>query len=138
MLLNIAPQVLPLVDLAVLSELESQLNDALPARAFARDYIAGFEKRYLRLCTSIGDRDSAGALDAVLSLRNSSTMVGAARLAAMAAGIEAAVVSEDLDAARRTLPLIERCGLETIGELESCYLADAVTGTPQERAGVSL
>ncbi len=130
MLLNIASQVLPLVDLAVLSELESQLNDPLPARAFARDYIAGFEERYLRLGNSIGNRDSAGALDAALSLHNSSSMVGAARLAALAAAVEAAVASEELDAARRILPLIEKCGLETIGELESGYLAIAVVRTP--------
>lgn len=120
---NSAPKKLPLLDLDVLSHLEQQLNDARPARAFARDYITGFEGRYLRLTSSIGDRDLPAALDAALSLRNSSTMVGAARLSAMAAEFETAVSSSDLDTARDVLPVIERCGLDTILELEARYLA---------------
>lgn len=121
-LIDTAPKVLPLVDLAVLARLEGQLNDPQPARAFARDYILGFEDRYLRLTRAIGNRDLPAALDATLSLRNSSSMVGASRLSALAAGLESAVVSEDLDTARRALPDIERCGLETISELEARYL----------------
>lgn len=124
-LLNAAPTVLPLVDLAVLSHLESQLNDPRPAREFARDYITGFEDRYLRLTRSIGNRDLPAALDAVLSLRNSSRMVGAMRLSALAADLESAVVAADLDTARRCLADIERCGLDTVGELEAGYLASA-------------
>ncbi|MHA7279179.1 Hpt domain-containing protein [Arthrobacter sp. MDT2-2] len=120
---NVAPMVLPLVDLAVLSQLERQLNDPVPARAFARDYITGFETRYLRLTSSIGTVDLPAALDAALSLRNSSAMVGAARLSAMAADLETAVTSADLETARATLPEIERCGLDTINELEVRYLA---------------
>ncbi|MDQ0735770.1 Hpt domain-containing protein [Arthrobacter agilis] len=120
---NSAPKSLPLLDLAVLAHLERQLNDARPARAFARDYIAGFEHRYLRLENSIGNRDIPAALDAALSLRNSSAMIGAARLSALAAGFEASVTASDLDAARRALPAIERCGLDTILELEARYLA---------------
>ncbi len=117
-----APEVLPLVDFAVLSELEGQLDDARPARAFARDYILGFDDRYLRLNSSIGNRDLPAALEAALSLRISSVMVGAARLSAMAETFEAAVTSADLDTARRVLPAIERCGLDTIDELDVRYL----------------
>ena len=120
---NSVPKTLPLLDLSVLAQLESQLNDARPARAFARDYIAGFGDRYLRLERSVGSRDVPAAIDAALSLRNSSAMVGAARLSALAADFETAVSSADLDAARRALPGIERCGLDTILELEARYLA---------------
>lgn len=123
MLTNAAPEVLPLVDLAVLGELEGHLNDPRPARAFARDYILGFEDRYLRLTGSVGNRDLPAALDAALSLRSSSSMVGAARLSAIAALVEAAVASEDLESARLALPDIARCGLDTIGALETDYLA---------------
>lgn len=122
---NAAPKVLPLVDLAVLTLLEGQLNDPGPARAFARDYISGFEDRYLRLTSSLGNRDVPAALDAALSLRNSSAMVGAARLSALAADFETAVATDDLDTARRSLPAIERCGLDTINELETGYLTAA-------------
>ncbi|MEC5199147.1 hypothetical protein RCH21_001371 [Arthrobacter sp. PL16] len=122
MLLDCAPEVLPLVDLTVLSSLEQQLNDPGPAKAFARDYVLGFEDRYLRLTSSIGNADLPAALDVALSLRSSSTMVGATRLSALAASFESAVLTADLDAARRVLPEIERCGLDTIRELESQYL----------------
>ncbi|MBG6226200.1 HPt (histidine-containing phosphotransfer) domain-containing protein [Arthrobacter sp. CAN_A2] len=122
---NAAPNVLPLVDLTVLSHLEQQLGDPRPARAFARDYITAFADRYLRLARSVADQDLPSALEAALSLRNSSTMVGAGRLAALAAIFEAAVASADLDAARRALSGIERCGLDTINELEARYLAPA-------------
>ncbi|MHA7239883.1 Hpt domain-containing protein [Arthrobacter sp. TMS1-12-1] len=123
MLPTTAPPALPLVDLAVLSQLEGQFTDPRPVRAFARDYITGFGDRYLRLTRSVGDQDLPAALEAALSLRNSSVMVGAERLSALAATFEAAVTSADLDAARRALPCIERCGLDTIDELEAGYLA---------------
>ncbi len=125
MLSNSAPKELPLLDLTVLSHLERQLNDAQPARAFARDYITGFGDRYLRLESSVSNRDFPAALDAALSLRNSSAMVGAERLSALAADFEAAVASSDLDTAREALPGIERCGLDTILELEARYLSSA-------------
>jgi len=135
--LDTALQVLPLVDLAVLSELESQLNDPLPAKAFAGDYVAGFPERQLRLRDSVGGRDLPAALDAALSLRNASTMVGAARLAGLATDVLAAVGAADLETLRRLLPLVERCGLETVEDLRSGYLADAVIRLPQDRGGVS-
>ena len=122
MLQHLPAAPLPLVDLETLAQLEYQLNDAKPARAFARDFIAYFQDRYLRLVLAIGNRDLDAAMDAVLSLRNSSRMVGATRLSAMAAGVESAVTSADIDSARRALPDIERCGLDTIDELEVRYL----------------
>ncbi|WP_247826903.1 Hpt domain-containing protein [Arthrobacter antioxidans] len=115
----------PLVDLTVLAHLEQQFNDAGPARAFARDYIAGFGDRCLRLTRSVADQDLPAALEAALSLRNSSLMLGAERLVALTAAFEAAISSADLDAARRALPGIERCGLDTIRELETRYLDPA-------------
>ena len=137
MLLDTALQAPPLVDLVVLSDLESQLNDPLPAKTFARDYVSGFRERCLRLSGSITGRDLPAALDAALSLRNASTMVGAGRLATIATDMVAAAGAADLGTLRRLLPVIERCGLETIEELESGYLSDAVVRLPQDRDGVS-
>lgn len=122
MLQELSPAPLPLVDLETLARLEHQLSDPQPARAFARDYIACFQERYLRLARAVGTSNLEVAMDAVLSLRNSSRMVGASRLSAMAAGVESAVTSADIDSARRALPNIEQCGLDTIGELELRYL----------------
>jgi hypothetical protein len=50
-------------------------------------------------------------------------MAGATRLSALAASFVTAVGSGALDAARGLLPVIERCGLDTLGELEARYLA---------------
>ena len=122
---NAAHPDLPLVDLSVLAHLEQQFNDDGPARAFARDYISGFADRHLRLVRSVADEDLPAALEAALSLRNSSRMVGAERLAALTAAFEAAISSADLDAAGRTLPGIERCGRATIHELQTRYLDPA-------------
>ncbi|WP_434993347.1 Hpt domain-containing protein [Arthrobacter sp. Ld5] len=119
---NAFPDIPPLVDLTVLADLERQLNDPGPARAFARDFIAGFGDRHLRLARSVADEDLPAAVEAALSLRSSSIMVGAERLAALASSFEAAVTAADLDAARRSLPDIEQCGFATIEELEARYL----------------
>ncbi|PPB48890.1 hypothetical protein C4K88_09110 [Arthrobacter pityocampae] len=113
---------LPLLDLTVLGDLERQLGEPGPARAFVRDYIAAFGDRYLRLERSITDQDPAAALEAVLSLRSSSIMVGAERLAALASALGTAVSSASPGSARRALPELERCGLATIGKLETLYL----------------
>lgn len=111
------------MDLAVLAALELQLEDSGPARAFARDYVAAFPARYLRLRESVDHRDLSAAMDATLSLRSTSIMVGAVTLAALAAEIATAVLTTDLRAARRALPPLERCGLATIDELQARYLA---------------
>lgn len=122
---NADPDLLPLVDLTVLADLERQLNDAGPARAFARDYITGFDDRCRRLAGSIADQDVPAALEAALSLRSSSIMIGAERLAALVAIVGTAVSAADLYTARRGLPGIEQCGLDTIAELEARYLDPA-------------
>ncbi|TPV26889.1 Hpt domain-containing protein [Arthrobacter agilis] len=118
-----------LVDLGVLATLESHLDDARAAHAFVLDYIAGFAERFLRLNVALGDRDLPAAHDAALSLRSSSSMAGAPRLAAHAARLEDAITHGDLQASQQALALIGPCGLETVSELRSLYLDRVLQGS---------
>jgi hypothetical protein len=58
-------------------------------------------------------------MDAVLSLRIASTMVGALRLADLARELENQIQEADLDAARLTLEQVGQCGTQTVAILES-------------------
>ncbi len=78
----------PLVDPAALQSLGEQLNNPAVAKGFARDYAQMWDQRYASLATALDRRDAAAALDAVLSLKTSSSMVGGLRLAELAADLE--------------------------------------------------
>src|SRR5438876_661030 len=71
---------LPLLDLTAIQTLEDQLDNPLTARNFARDFTRLWEKRYQALAAAIGSQDAVAALEAILSLRTSSTMVGGVQL----------------------------------------------------------
>ena len=75
---------LPVLDLDVLHELEEDMGSTGIAHSFARDYISIWDKRRTYLEASVEDDDAEAAMDAVLSLKNSALMVGAARLAKLA------------------------------------------------------
>jgi hypothetical protein len=115
----------PVLDVSVLNQLERQLDDPTPAKAFARDYVSMWRLRYKRLTESLEAEDRDAALDVVLSLKNTSKMVGAARLTALTNLVQAAVAAGDLPRARQFLPRIKQCGHETVKELCSTYLADS-------------
>ena len=72
---------LPLVDSGILADLEEQLDGAELALRFARDYAAMWDQRYRRLALAVENQDRASALDAIISLRITSAMVGGLRLA---------------------------------------------------------
>ncbi|UZX02143.1 Hpt domain-containing protein [Arthrobacter sp. CDRTa11] len=108
----------PLVDRSVLDALRSELDeDEGVWRAFVRNYIAHLPNRIekLRLTLTTGDLD--GALDAVLSLKTSSQMVGAERLAGLALDLERSLRDEDTyaDPVRR-LPQLAVAHLARIGQ----------------------
>jgi hypothetical protein len=84
-------QELPLVDLAVLKGLEDQLGRAQMARDFAEGYSELWGQRERRRVDSLQSGDRTAALDAVISLKVSSAMVGGLRLARLAEALEGAV-----------------------------------------------
>ncbi|WP_050934369.1 Hpt domain-containing protein [Arthrobacter globiformis] len=113
---------LPVLDLDVLHELEEDMGSTGVAHNFARDYIRIWDKRRTYLEASIADDDAEAAMDAVLSLKNSALMVGAARLAQLAVQLERLVKCGDLPAVRRLLPFVALTGEQTVSGLKVGYL----------------
>jgi len=114
----------PLVDPSALQELGSQLDSPAVAKGFARDYTNMWDRRYQSLASSLGSGDDAAALDAVLSLKTSSAMVGGVRLAELARELEDAIRVRDADLARLLLREVADSGNETVDELQLSYLQD--------------
>ena len=115
----------PLVDPSALQELGSQLESPAVAKGFARDYTNLWDRRYQSLATSLDSGDEAAALDAVLSLKTSSAMVGGVRLAGLARELEDAIRVRDADRARLLLQEVAESGNETVDELQFSYLKDS-------------
>lgn len=109
----------PLVDPAALQDLGAGLDDAAVARDFARDYVKMWDSRYQSLAAALERGDEEASLDAVLSLKISSAMVGGIRLSRLAREIERAVRRGDMDRARSLLPTVADDGRKTIGIIQS-------------------
>jgi histidine phosphotransfer protein HptB len=77
----------PLVDQTVLARLRDQLDPGI-YRGFIRDYIGLLPRRFARVDRAVQSTDYEAAMDAVLSLKSSSLMVGASRIGALAGAIE--------------------------------------------------
>src|SRR6478735_7274820 len=112
----------PLVDPAALQDLGEQLNSAAVAQGFARDYAEMWDQRYDSLAAALDRRDQAAALDAVLSLKTSSSMVGGLRLAELAGRLEAAIRAGNLHYAESLLGDVAARGSETVDELQYSYI----------------
>ena len=116
------PAAAPLMDPGALQNLGEQLNSATVARGFARDYAQMWEQRYASLADSLERRDSTAALDAVLSVKTSSSMVGGLRLAALATELEGLVREGLLAEAEARLGEVAARGRETVQELQFSYI----------------
>ncbi len=80
---------LPLLDPAVLVRLREELDDDEGVwKVFVQNFIAHLPQRTERLRQALTTGDLKGAIDAVLSLKTSSQMVGAERLAGLAMDLE--------------------------------------------------
>jgi histidine phosphotransfer protein HptB len=80
---------LPLLDSSVLDRLRMELDyDEGVWKVFIQDFVAHLPTRVERLRLALTTGDAATAKDAVLSLKSSSQMVGAERLAHLALDLE--------------------------------------------------
>ncbi len=123
------PQVLPedlppapLVDPAALQDLGAQLENPAVAKGFARDYTRMWDQRYRTLASALERGDLAGSMDAVLSLKTSSAMVGGLRLAQLAGELENALRAGDIGLALSLLRDVAARGGETVDELQFSYV----------------
>jgi hypothetical protein len=116
-----------LLDPAVLTRLRGELDDDEGWFLFIRRYIAQLPFRVRKLRTGLLAGDHGVAMDAVLSLKISSHMVGAARLAGMAWDLQRCVEAAGQDHPSSDLPelavphllLISACADETAISLEA-------------------
>jgi HPt (histidine-containing phosphotransfer) domain-containing protein len=106
----------PLLDQAALDRLRDELDeDEGVWRVFVRNFIAQLPRRTEKLRLALTTGDLAGTLDAVLSLKTSSQMVGAERLAQFAIGLERSVRTETSQAGPGdVLPRLAAVHLKTI------------------------
>lgn len=124
----LSPQGAPFIDLAVLHELEQQINDRSTVLAFVHDFVDLWESRYGRLVQSLKVSDPDAALDALLSIKTSSAMAGALRLSQEAKALEDTVKSGDHRAANGALPNLQACGQQTVRELCDRYIKQLEQG----------
>lgn len=119
-----AARLLPLVDAAVLEELEDELAGSGLAQRFARDYAAMWDQRYARLAAAVETQDSDSALDAVISLKITSAMVGGLRLAKLAELLEAVIRLGDFGQGLVLMERVAEDGGQTVSELQSTYILE--------------
>ena len=109
----------PLVDPSVLQDLGAGLDDPAAAGDFAKNYIKIWDQRRQSLATALERGDEAASLDAVLSVKISSAMVGGIRLSRIAGEVEDAIRDGDMARARSLLPEVEEHGRKTTDELQA-------------------
>lgn len=108
---------IPVLDPEVLDDLRDKLDSPRIALKFADDYVGMWEMRRDRLSAALKRSDFPAAVDAVISLRVSSAMVGAVRLSCLAQRMENAVIGGDLAVARELIPAVAACGEQTVDRL---------------------
>lgn len=123
-----SPNGQPLVDFAVLRELEQQVDDLSIVLGFVHDFVDLWESRYERLAQTLDPLDPDTALDALLSLKTAASMAGAVRLAGDARELGEAVKRGDGAAAVDLLPGLEVCGQQTLQELQEQYIKQREQG----------
>jgi HPt (histidine-containing phosphotransfer) domain-containing protein len=115
-------ELLPLVDASILVDLEDQLNGSELAVRFAREYAAMWDQRYTRLAAAVKSEDRAAALDAIISLKITSAMVGGVRLARLAEILEKVIRQGDFGQGQALMERVAHHGDRTVSELHANYI----------------
>jgi HPt (histidine-containing phosphotransfer) domain-containing protein len=117
-----AVALLPLVNVAVLEDLEDELAGPALARRFARDYADMWDQRYTRLAAAVERQDVAACLDAAISLKITSAMLGGERLSKLAELLENVVRQGDFGQGRLLMERVATDGSQTVSELQANYI----------------
>ena len=116
----------PWLDPDVLLDMEDQLGGPAIPLAFARDYARLWDQRQRALVVAIEDEDRDAALDAVISVKVSSAMVGGARMSRLAESLETCIRNGDFPAGRALLDTFAGYGAATVDELRTRYITKAI------------
>lgn len=114
---------LPLMDPNVLIQLEQEVGSPEIARRFAQDYSQMWDGRQRRLSAAFHDLDRESALDAVISVKISSAMVGGLRLGHLAEKLEHIIRHGKFQDGHELLGLVATHGTMTVQALQATYLA---------------
>lgn len=114
---------LPLVCSETLRSLEESLDDERAlCLSFVCRYIDMWPGRFERIHDAVTSGHAEDALDAVLSLRSSSMMVGAARLGELSTDLLNFLERGRYAAAAKKLAALQACGNQTAYHLTSSYV----------------
>ncbi|MFQ4150483.1 hypothetical protein AAGW05_17660 [Arthrobacter sp. LAPM80] len=114
---------LPLVCSETLHELEDSLfGEQILCRNFICRYIDMWPGRFERIHDAVAAKHYEDAMDAVLSLRSSSMMVGAARLGDLTTEIIGLLDGGRPAAAATKLTALRLCGNQTTNQLTQSYV----------------
>lgn len=108
---------LPLLEPAALEALTEDTGAPGMALQFARDFAGLWDQRHARLRNSVEQEDLTMAIDAAISLKVTSALVGGSRLAHLAHTLDTALRQGNLREAPTLLALIAIHGHDTIAEL---------------------
>lgn len=108
---------IPLVSRDVLDALKQELGDPVTYATYVRLNHELWPARYERLAEAIRTGDAAGAMDAVLSIRSASQMIGAMQLAELALTAEHALGDGQLGSAKELMEDLKECGRATMRQI---------------------
>ena len=114
---------LPLVCIATLHSLEESLDGQQSlCRNFVCRYVEMWPGRFERLRVAVMAGHHAEAMDAALSLRSSSLMVGAAQVGELSTDLIRLLEGGRHAEATKKLAMLGRCGNQTACQLTSSYV----------------
>lgn len=114
---------LPLVCTETLHSLEESLDgESALCRNFVCRYVEMWPGRFVRLHEAVSAGQKEEAIDAALSLRSSSIMVGAARLGELTSDLIKVLETGCDSMATKKLAALRRCGNQTAGQLTASYV----------------
>ncbi len=108
----------PLLDRSVLDQFTEELEELAYTKAFFDSFIDLMPHRIERLRLALVAGSFERALDAVLSLKSSSQMIGARRLAGLAAALESGI--RDETTASNAAMLLPRYAAGFINDITQC------------------
>lgn len=111
------PEDLPLISHDVLDALELEVENPEAYANYVAKNLEMWPGRYQRLSDAIREADQVAAMDAILSLRTASQMVGAVELADLALRVESTLRQGALSEAEDLLEQLKDCGNSTMERL---------------------
>ncbi|UKA49776.1 Hpt domain-containing protein [Arthrobacter sp. FW305-123] len=90
-----------------LQELADELGDSIPALGFLSNYLSMLPHRMLSISRGLCGHDSEASMDAILSLKISSAMVGALETEDQCRAIELMIREDHFDSAMQAFPALQ-------------------------------